>query len=103
MTAYQSLPVEIMGRIYHIKVKDNDSYVLNLAKMVNERMNEVVKATNTVDSLKVADMAALNLADECCKLKEEYEERIRTLETERARLSALIENALVSTNSLPDS
>ena len=48
-------------------------------------------------------MAALNLADECCKLKEEYEERIRTLETERARLSALIENALESTNSLPDS
>ncbi len=102
MTMIQSLPVEIMGRVYYIKTKDNDSYVLNLAKMVNERMDEVVKATNTVDSLKVADMVSLNLADEYCKLKESYGQRIQELEAEHSRLTALIDDALGTNKSLPD-
>ena len=91
---YESVTVEIAGRVYQIKSKDDGSYLQNLAKMVNDRMAEVEKATRAVDSLRIADMTALNLADEYCKLKDRYEKRIQALDRERAKLQELIDNAL---------
>lgn len=95
-------PVDIAGRIYQIKAKEGDEYLQNLARMVNERMSEVARATKAVDSLRIADMAALNLADAFCKSKAEYERRIEELERERTRLQELIDNALNNKNTLPD-
>ncbi len=97
-----AIPVDIAGRIYQIKAKEGEDYLQNLARMVNERMDEVVKATKAVDSLRISDMAALNLADAYCKVKVEYEKQIRELELERARLQELIDNALINKNTLPD-
>ena len=98
-----TIPVEIAGRVYNIKsTKDNEEYVQNLARMVNEQIRTVVEATNAVDSLRVIDMAALNLADAFCKLQEEYEERTKSLEKERTRLRNLIEKTLNDQDALPD-
>jgi len=103
--AAESVPVEILGRIYHIRSKDNQTYIQNLAKMVHDRMVEVEKATQTVDSARIAVLTALNLADEYCKLKAEIERRLEAYEREKAKLLALVEDALNETpqdNSLPD-
>ena len=94
MPELRTIKLVIAGRVYHIKSKDDDAYLINLAKMVNDRMREVAQSTNTVDSLRVADMAALNLADAFCKLRDEYEQRIRAMDQERDRLQSLIDNAL---------
>jgi cell division protein ZapA len=56
--------VTIYGRTYHLRGHENPDYLLELAAMVDERMREVVGATGTADTLKVAILAALNLADE---------------------------------------
>ena len=99
-----AIPVEIFGRVYHVRAEDDKQYVLNLAKMIHDKMTEVDRATNTIDSVRVAVLAALNLADEYCRLKKKYENRILELEAEKERLLRLVENALAedAPNTLPD-
>lgn len=90
----ESIPVEIYGRTYLIRAKDNKQYIENLARMVHEKMEEVGAATKTVDSVRVAVLTALNLADEYTRASEHYEQQIRRLEAEREKLLEMIDSAL---------
>jgi cell division protein ZapA len=56
--------VEIYGQSYNLRGEGETSYLQELATYVDRRMREVAEATATVDSLKVAILAALNIADE---------------------------------------
>jgi len=57
-------PVTIFGRTYHLRGGGQADYLTRLAGMVDGKMREVAMATGTADTLKVAILAALNLADE---------------------------------------
>ena len=48
-------------------------YIQKLAKFLDARMRSVAERTRTVDSLRVAVLAALNIADEYHQLKSKYE------------------------------
>ncbi len=65
------LQVEIFGQTYTVKAGGDPAYVEKLAAFVDEEMKDVSRASGAVDSLKVAVLAALNLADECFRLKDE--------------------------------
>lgn len=65
------LQVEIFGQTYTVKAGGDAAYVRKLAAFVDEEMKDVSRASGAVDSLKVAVLAALNLADECFRLKDE--------------------------------
>jgi cell division protein ZapA len=56
--------VEIYGQSYNLRGEGDNAYLQELAGYVDRRMREVAEATATVDSLKVAILAALNIADE---------------------------------------
>jgi len=56
--------VEIYGQSYNLRGEGDSAYLQELAAYVDRRMREVAEATATVDSLKVAILAALNIADE---------------------------------------
>jgi cell division protein ZapA len=56
--------VEIFGQSYNLRGEGATAYLQELATYVDRRMREVAEATATVDSLKVAILAALNIADE---------------------------------------
>lgn len=58
------IQVEIFGQSYNLRGEGDTSYLQELAGYVDRRMREVADATGTVDSLKVAILAALNIADE---------------------------------------
>ena len=60
----RSTPVTIFGRTYHLRGQGDPAYLANLAAEVDRRMKEVADATGTADTLKVAILAALNIADE---------------------------------------
>ncbi len=90
----ESIAVEIFGRTYHVISNDEESYIKQLAALIHDKMTQVDRSTKTIDSVRVAVLAALNLADEYCKLKIENEKRIHALEQERARLLKLIDGAL---------
>ena len=104
MSSDHVVDVMIHGRAYQLRARDDPDYVRSLADMVDARMEAAESSTKTVDSIRLAVLAALNLADECCKIKAEYEGRIDQLERERERLEALVDSALDDHegSSLPD-
>jgi cell division protein ZapA len=66
--------VEIFGQTYAVKAGADPAYVEKLAAFVDEQMKEVSRATGAVDSVRIAVLGALNLADECFRLRKELEE-----------------------------
>jgi cell division protein ZapA len=61
--------VEIYDQEYHMKGDLDPEYIQRLAKFLDARMRSIATRTNTVDSLRVAVLAALNLADEYHQMK----------------------------------
>ena len=61
--------VEIFGQTYALNAGADAAYVETLAAHVDAQMREVGKAAGAVDSLRVAVLAALNIADECFRLR----------------------------------
>ena len=60
--------VEIFDQPYNLRGSDAD-YILKLAEYVDGKMRAVAEQTNTVDSARLAVLAALNIADEYHLLK----------------------------------
>lgn len=67
--------VEIFGQNYSVKSGGDADYVRKLAAFVDEEMKDVSRASGAVDSLRVAVLAALNLADEIHRLRELAEQK----------------------------
>src|SRR5688572_8054852 len=61
--------VEIFGQSYSLNAGADPAYVQQLAAHVDAQMREVGKSAGAVDSLRVAVLAALNIADECFRLR----------------------------------
>lgn len=68
----ESVQVKIFGQTYGIKGVADAGYIKTLAAFVDERMSEVQKATGTVDSGRVAILAALNISDELHRLRDQH-------------------------------
>jgi len=62
-TANGYVTVEIYDQVYHLSGQNPD-HIRELAARVDGKMRAVASHGRTVDSLRVAVMAALNLADE---------------------------------------
>ncbi len=62
-TAGTVISVKIYSQQYDVRSDDPD-YVQELAAVLDQKMNEVSQQTPTVDSLKVAILAALNIIGE---------------------------------------
>jgi len=60
----EATAVTIFGQTYHLRDGDDETYLIQLAAHVDRKMREVVEATGTADTLKVAVLAALNIADD---------------------------------------
>ena len=64
--------VEIYDQVYQLRGTD-PGYIEKLASMVDDKMRAVSAHGATVDSLRVAVLAALNIADELLTLRSRYE------------------------------
>jgi cell division protein ZapA len=56
--------VEIFGQTYNVRAEGDSTYVHDLARFVDSRMKEVAEQTATVDTTKIAILAALNITDD---------------------------------------
>jgi cell division protein ZapA len=63
--------VEIYDQTYHLRGSDPE-YIGELAEYVDTKMRLIAQQAATVDSLRVAVLAALNIADELQVLKRKY-------------------------------
>jgi cell division protein ZapA len=71
----QSVNVRIYNQTYAIRASDgNVERTLQLAAMVDDRMREISKSALTSDSLRLAVLAALHIADELDKANNKYED-----------------------------
>jgi cell division protein ZapA len=71
-TSNTSVRVEIFDQGYNLRGTDPD-YILKLAEYVDAKMRAVSEQTHTVDSARLAVLAALNIADEYHLLKRSAE------------------------------
>ena len=63
-----SVRVENFDQAYNLRGSDPE-YILKLAEYVDSKMRAVAEATNTIDTVRLAVLAALNIADEYHLLK----------------------------------
>ena len=63
-----SVRVEIFDQAYNLRGSDPE-YILKLAEYVDAKIRAVAEATNTIDTVRLAVLAALNIADEYHLLK----------------------------------
>jgi cell division protein ZapA len=68
-----AIRVEIYDQEYSMRGDLDPEYIQRLAKFLDARMRSVAERTRTVDSLRVAVLTALNIADEYHQLKSKYE------------------------------
>ena len=84
-----SVRVEIFDQAYNLRGSDPD-YILKLAEYVDAKMRAVAEATNTIDTVRLAVLAALNIADEYHLLKTKQDGRA----TDYQKRAHLLVNAL---------
>jgi cell division protein ZapA len=68
----EAVSVEIYDQIYNLRGSDGE-YIQRLAAVVNAKMRAVAAHGGTADSLRVAVLAALNIADELMTLRARYD------------------------------
>jgi cell division protein ZapA len=67
-----SVRVEIFDQAYNLRGSDPE-YIMKLAEYVDGKMRAVADQTHTVDTIRVAVLAALNIADEYHLLKRNHD------------------------------
>lgn len=87
--------VSIFGDEYQIRTTaPDDTYVLRIAKFVDERMHEIKQVLNPSSTTKVAILAALNIADELMSGQEEQKRQIDAYRTQIDSLSKRLDEVL---------
>jgi len=88
------VPVEIFGQRYPIRSALDPKYVQELASYVDERMRAAADQSPAGDSLRLAVLAALNIADEAFRTLDAEDGRPATLSARLAAIERLIDTAL---------
>src|SRR5687767_5474217 len=92
--AAPTIRVEIYNQTYNIRSDGDSDYISELAEYVDSRMREISSGTLTVDSLKVAILAALYIADELHRLKNMHEQADAQLGARSAECAEMLDRLL---------
>ena len=93
-TSTPTIRVEIYNQTYNIRSDGDSEYITQLAEFVDGRMREISSGTLTVDSLKVAILAALHIADELHRLKRLHEQADSQLASRSAECAEMLDRLL---------
>ena len=89
-----TIRVEIYNQTYNIRSDGDSEYIAQLAEFVDSRMRGISSGTLTVDSLKVAILAALHIADELHRLKRLHEQADSQLASRSAECAEMLDRLL---------
>ena len=90
----QTIRVEIYNQTYSIRSDGDNEYIIELAEYVDRKMREISSGTLTVDSLKVAILAALHIADEFYQLKHSQAQTDAQLASRSAECAEMLDRVL---------
>jgi cell division protein ZapA len=94
----ETVKIEIYDQSYNVNADQNEEYLKELAAFVDGKMRSVAEATKMVDSLKVAVLAALNIADEMFTLRQRQQDIEGPLRKRVEKCVAMVEKALEHSN-----
>ena len=87
--------VEIFGQRLGLRADGDEARVQDIARFVDLRMREVADRSSSVDTVKIAVLTALNIADELFQEREtDQDSRQKRLEKQAKRLTTKIEEAM---------
>ena len=96
MTDGRVVPVEIHGQRYPIRSALEPDYVARLASYVDEKMRAAADSTPTGDSLRLAVLAALNIADELFRCRDATRQRDGQLAARAGELERIVDRVLMA-------
>lgn len=88
-----SVRVEIFDQAYNLRGSDPE-YILRLADYVDGKMRAVAEQTNTIDTVRLAVLAALNIADEFHLLRKKLEGGTPDYRGRALKLNSLLDEVL---------
>src|SRR5262245_50256806 len=88
--------VEINGMRYPIRSHLDADYIADLAAYVEQKMLLAAKESPAGDTLKIAVLAALNIADECFRAREEGSAQQTGVSQRAQELERMLDLALAS-------
>jgi cell division protein ZapA len=91
-----SVRVEIFDQVYNLRGSDPD-YIIRLAEYVDAKMRAVSEQTTTVDSVRLAVLAALNIADEYHLLQRRLETPSPEVRERASKLASALDEVLEDT------
>jgi cell division protein ZapA len=86
--------VEIHGQQYPIRSGLDPAYVTELAAYVDQKMRVASRETSAGDTLKIAVLAALNIADECFRVQAAERDHRDTVTSRAEALERMLDMAL---------
>ena len=90
----QSIRVVIYDQEYFMRGDLNQEYIQKLATYLDTKMRSIAERTRTVDTVRVAMLAALNVADEYHQLKARYEEVTNQMDQKVSECTAALDEIL---------
>ena len=90
-TSNKVTTVKIYKQTYQVRSGGDPEYIKRLAKYVDETMTDVFESTPSVDSIKVAVLAALNIADEYFSTKDELDRLEEAVSEKSEKLITLLD------------
>ncbi len=90
------IPVEIGGQRYPIRSTLEPEYVARLASYVDEKMRAAADSTPTGDSLRLAVLAALNVADELFRCRDQTRLRDGQLAERTEEIERMVDRVLMA-------
>ncbi|SRR5581483_662304 len=88
-----SVRVEIFDQAYNLRGSDPE-YILKLAEYVDAKMRAVAAATNTIDTVRLAVLAALNIADEYHLLRKKQDGKSTDYQKRAIQLANALDEVL---------
>jgi len=82
---------KILGEDYTIHGRASEEHILRVARFVDDKMLQVAQAHPKLGTSRVAVLAAINMADELFKIKEQYEQLTQLLEEEWSQRHAAVQ------------
>jgi cell division protein ZapA len=90
------VPVEIAGQRYPIRSSLDPEYVARLATFIDEKMRAAADASPSGDSMRLAVVAALNVADELFRCRDLSRARNGELAERTEELERLVDRVLLA-------
>jgi len=96
MSSDRVVPVEIQGHRYPIRSALDPAYVTRLAGYVDEKMRAASDSSNTGDPLRLAIIAALNIADELFRSRDDESARHGAISERAGQIEKLLDRILAA-------